>query len=222
MIRSWCIILAGIVTTPAQLRQGGVYQIQAETLDAGGGASSSGSYAVRQSLPALGAIGNGGVYSVWSGFTGQLGGGSGPGAGAAAFASWQTVLFGGPSEPGAGPNDDPDHDGIPNLLEFSFNLPPFISAVPLVGPGATGGLPLIREEVFGNDRYFTMEFIRRKNAGPFSPETSGQLTAWVPAAFTVLSGPESVTPVYERMKLRLGSPILPGGKLYYRLSVLIQ
>ena len=121
MIRVLSMLLVGAVSASAQVRQGGVYQIQAETLDSGGGASSGGNYSARQSLPALGAMAGGGLYSVLSGFTGQLEGG-GAGAGAAAFASWQTVLFGGPAGPGAGPYDDPDHDGIPNQVEFSFNL----------------------------------------------------------------------------------------------------
>jgi len=222
MIRVLSVIFAGAATAAAQVRQGGVYQITAETLDSGGGNASGGSYSLRQALPALGAPASGGVYSFWSGFTGQLGGTGGTGAGPAAFAAWQTVIFGSPAAPGAGTYEDPDGDGIVNLLEFSFNLPPLSAGTPVVEPGATGGLPLIREEMFGADRYFTMEFIRRKNAGPFFPEISTQLSGWTPAASLVLSGPESVTPVYERLKLRVGSPILPGANVFYRLAVLIQ
>lgn len=225
MIRGILGLLAGIATVGAQVRQGGLYQITAETMDSGGGAASGGSYALRQALPALGAPASGGVYSILSGFTGQLGGtgtGGGTGSGPAAFMAWQTVIFGSPAAPGAGTYDDPDGDGIVNLLEFSFNLPPLTAGTPSAGPGATGGLPLIREEMFGPDRYFTMEFIQRKNAGLFLPETSTALSGWLPAAYTMLSGPEVVTPVYERVKLRIGPPLQPGGKLYYRLAVLIQ
>lgn len=222
MIRVLLMILAGAAAAVAQVRQGGVYQITAETLDAGGGPASGGSYALRQTLSTLGGPATGGPFSLWSGFIGQLGGTGGAGAGPAAFAAWQTVIFGSPTAPGAGTYDDPDGDGIVNLLEFAFNLPPLTAGTPVALPGATGGLPLIREEIFGADRYFTMEFIQRKNAGLFFPETSTQLAGWTPAAFLVLSGPEAVTPVYERMKLRVGQPIQPGGKVYFRLAVLIQ
>ena len=215
------MMLAGTATAGAQVRQGGVYQIQSETLDSGGGGAAAGAYAVRQALPALGAAAGAGVYSILSGFTGQLGSG-GTGAGAAAFASWQTALFGGPSGPGAGPYDDDDRDGVPNLLEFAFNLSPFVSSTALADSGTAGGLPQIREELLGGERYMTMEFIRRKNAGLFYPEASATLSTWTPATFTVLSGPDVVTPVYERMKLRLGSPVQPGAPLFYRLMVIIQ
>ena len=206
----------------SQVRQGGVYQITAENLDSGGGSSNGGSYGMRQALPALGAPASGGVYTILSGFVGQLGSGGGTGSGPAAFLSWQTALFGGPAERGAGTYDDTDGDGIPNLLEFAFNLSPFAASTAPAELGTTGGVPLIREEIFGTERYITMEFIRRKNAGLSFPETSAQLSNWIPAGFTVLSGPDSVTPVYERMKLRLGSPIQTGMPVFYRLAVIVQ
>ncbi len=223
MIRHLTLFLwwAGMAGGVAQVRQGGAYQIVAETLDSGGGLAGAGAYSVRSALPSLGATASGGVYTVLSGFTGQLGSG-GTGSGPAAFLAWQTALFGGPAEPGAGPNEDIDRDGVVNLLEFAFNLPPLLSSHSVAEPGATGGLPLIRAESFGTDLYFTMEYIRRKNAGLFQPETSTTLNLWTPASYIVLSGPESISPVYERMKLRLGSPIQPGAPVFYRLSVFIQ
>jgi hypothetical protein len=38
----------------------------------------------------------------------------------------------------------------------------------------------------------------------------------------VLSGPVSVNGAYERLKLRLGLPIQPGLKVFYRLAAIIQ
>ncbi len=221
MIRRCIVMLALGSSAAAQVRQGGVYQIQTETLASGGSISTSGTYSMQQVLPALGGSSAGGAYSILSGFAGQLGSG-GTGVGSAAFLAWQTALFGGPGEPEAGPNDDPDHDGVPNLLEFAFNLPPQTAGTPLAVPGATGGLPWIREEVIDGARYFTMEYIRRKNAGEFLPQTSTALAGWAGAGFTILNGPVSVSSAYERMKLRVGPPIIPGGKVFYRLAVIIQ
>ena len=222
MIRPLFLLLSAAGLAPAQVRQGGAYQITAGILDSGGGLSAAGPYSFRQSFPALGSPASGGVYALTAGFTAQLGGSGGTGSGPAAFLVWQNALFGGPSEPGAGTFDDTDRDGIPNLLEFAFNLSPFISATPLAEPGTTGGLPLIREELFGPDRYITMEFIQRKNAGTFQPQVSGTLASWAPATSSVLSGPDPVTPVYERVKLRLGPPLQSGSPVFYRLAVLIQ
>ncbi len=221
MIRFLILGIAAMTTASAQVRQGGVYQIQSESLDSGGGASAAGPYAMQQVLPSLGASASGGVYTLLSGFAGQLGS-SGTGSGPAAFLAWQTVFFGGPAEPGAGAKDDPDFDGIPNLLEFAFNLNPQSPGTPLALPGATGGLPWIREEEIEGQRYVTMDYIRRKNAGEFIPQASTGLTSWLTADFTVLSGPTSISGTYERLTLRLGPPIQPGSKVFYRLNALIQ
>lgn len=221
MIRRLAILLTGITAAAAQVRQGGVYQIQSESLDSGGGASGAGNYALQQTLPALGGTASGGVYTLMSGFAGQLDSG-GTGSGPAAFLAWQTVFFGGPGEPEAGPYDDPDQDGVVNLLEFAFNLSPFLASTALALPGATGGLPWIREEEINGVSYFTMDYIRRKNAGDFQPQTSTGLMAWTPSVFTVLSGPVSVNGAYERLKLRLGSPIQPGDRIFHRLAAIIH
>ena len=221
MIRLLIAGWATMASAGAQVRQGGVYQIQSESLDSGGGGAAAGAYAVQQALPALGAKASGGAYSILSGFSGQLGTSS-TGSGPAAFTAWQTAIFGGPAEPDAGPFDDPDGEGIPNLLEFAFNLSPLGAGTAEVTPGSRGGLPRIREESFPEGTFLTMEYIQRKNAGLFFPESSPQLEVWTPAAYSVLSGPVSVSPAYERMKLRLGAALQPGQKLFYRLAVIIQ
>jgi peptidoglycan hydrolase-like protein with peptidoglycan-binding domain len=49
-----------------------------------------------------------------------------------AIQQWRLAHFGSPDNSGAGANDfDPDHDGLPNLIEFAFGLDP---GVPAVGP----------------------------------------------------------------------------------------
>jgi hypothetical protein len=225
-MRKWIMLFAAAgcsTAVMAQVRQGGVYQILGESFDPGGGFSQGGSYTLQHSISSLGSFTSGGSFTHLSGFAGSWdAGSSGNGAGAAAFLAWQNVLFGGPSESGAGAMDDPDADDVPNLLEFVFNLPPLVSSTAFAEAGATGGLPWIREELLEEGRYVTMEYIRRKNAGQFLPEVSTSLTGWEPAVSMLLSGPTTVSGPYERVKLRLGPPVQPGGKLFYRLRVLVQ
>ena len=118
--------------------------------------------------------------------------------------------------------EDPDHDGVPNLLEFAFNMQPFTASTALAAPGTTGGLPFVREEEVDGAVYLTMEVVQRKNAGLFQPQTSTELGVWAPAEFSVMSGPVSVNSAYERVKLRLGSPVQPGGRVFYRMNAIIQ
>ena len=222
MIRVLFGLAGSVALAGAQVRQGGVYQIQSETLNAGGGTASGGNYSVLQTLPALGGAAAGGAYALLSGFAGQGGVSGGTGSGPAAFAAWQTAFFGDPSDTQAGPYLDPDGDGVPNLLEFAFNLPPLTPGGPLAVPGALSGLPWIREESLDGARYFTMDYIRRKNAGSFLPEFSHDMVSWAPVAFTVLSGPVSMSGAYERLKLRLGAAIVAGDKVFYRMKAVIQ
>jgi hypothetical protein len=53
------------------------------------------------------------------------------------YAQWQTQYLTG--ETMAGANDDPDHDGTPNLLEFVFGTPPRSSGAPTATPVALAG-----------------------------------------------------------------------------------
>lgn len=217
-LRVGLALLAAAAAAPAG--SGGPYQVDG-ALDSGGGPTAAPSYALQQALPTWGGQSSSSAYALLLGFTGLLDPAS-SGAGPAAFAAWQTAFFGGPGEPDAGPYDDPDRDLVPNLLEFAFNLSPFAAGTPLVGPGTTGGLPCFREEIIDGSPYLTLEFIRRKNAGRFLPESSLQLATWAPALSEVLSGPTPVAPAYERLKLRLGRPLAASGRAFYRLAVAIQ
>src|SRR5207248_947465 len=61
---------------------------------------------------------------------------------------------------------DPEGVGVPNLLEFAFNLQPRIADRSVIVAGAgTNGLPLIRLETINNQKVLTIEFIRRRAAG---------------------------------------------------------
>ena len=80
------------------------------------------------------------------------------------FGSWQHAYFT-PDQIAddtiSGPGADPDGDGIPNLLEFAFDLDPGF-AEPAIMVAGTGlrGLPLIQlEQIAPSDSRLTVEFV---------------------------------------------------------------
>ena len=91
---------------------------------------------------------------------------------------------------------DGDHDGVPALIEYAFNLN--LQAPDaghhLGGPGSTSGLPVGRPIVDAQGRRrLRMEFIRRIGSGLiYTPEFSSGLkpASWVPAAH-----PLQITPI---------------------------
>lgn len=179
------------------------------------------------------AVWTGSEMIVWGGNTGaatNTGGRYSPGppppgggdGGHAEFASWQMAFFGSTTAPGAGPSEDPDGDGLENLLEYAFNLDPLTPGTPVLVPDAgTSGLPLIREELVDDFRFLTAEFIRRKNGGEWTVQTSETLDDWTDANVTDM-GVTSVSQNYERVKVRINPVLRPGGRRFVRLSVTLQ
>jgi hypothetical protein len=215
-----------LLPSTAQTRSAGPYEIQTEALNGGGTAVSGGAaYSQTASIEAIAGPQSGGaVYSVLSGFTAQLSSTPGTGSGGkAAFNAWQTVHFGGTTDPDAAAAADPDGDGISNLLEFMFNLDPLTTGVPVLAAGAgTSGLPLIREEAAGQERYLTIEYIRRKNSGTQTVQDTADLQSWSAAAFTAVGDPVSVSPVYERVKVRVEPALTPGVSRFVRLAITVD
>lgn len=63
---------------------------------------------------------------------------------------------------------DPDNDGIPNLMEYGFNLPPLQpQPAPLIPGTGTSGLPAIRPRGNGGAARLTVEYLRRRNSAVF-------------------------------------------------------
>lgn len=222
------LTLASAAPSPlaAQVRQGGPYQIQAESLNSGGTAVSGGTvYSQTATLSSLAGTASSPEYTLLSGFTAQLGagGGTGTGEGKVAFAAWQTAIFGGTTDPSAAAAADPDGDGVANLLEFMFNLDPLAPGRPVLAAGTGGsGLPLIREETLGGVRFITVEYIRRKNSGVQTVQETANLQTWGAAAFTALGSPAAVSPAYERVKLLVTPAISSGAPRFVRLSITVQ
>lgn len=128
---------------------------------------------------------------------------------AAALEAWRITYFGSPSNTGPGSDlNDPDADGIVNLLEFATASDPTVSTPP---PGH-----LIKN---GNQLEFT--YTRPTAATSeltYTPETTSTLTGqWLPAdpaATTVLSDNGQL----QQVKVTI--PAGPDGKLLLRLRVI--
>ncbi len=102
----------------------------------------------------------------------------------------------------AGPGADPDGDGVPNLLEFAFNLDPTY-AEPATMTAGTGlrGLPLVRlEDIAGVGPRLTVEFVRRTaDSGAGLTYTTQFASGLDPAAGGWQVGEtENVTAINER------------------------
>ncbi len=106
------------------------------------------------------------------------------------------------------PTADPDGDGIPNLLEFAFNLDPtYAEPAQMVADTGLRGLPLIRiEAVSDTESRLTVEFVRRTAASRPGIVYAVQWTSSL-APESVdwqAGGTESVTPInarWERVKV---------------------
>ncbi len=127
------------------------------------------------------------------------------------YQAWQSLYF----TPGqiadpltASATADADGDGIPNLLEFAFNLDP-TDAEPAQMVAGTGlrGLPLIRTEaVNGKGSRLMVEYVRRAAASESGIVYAVQWTSRLApdSADWQTGGTESVTPInarWERVKV---------------------
>ncbi|MEO8616482.1 MAG: putative Ig domain-containing protein [Luteolibacter sp.] len=100
---------------------------------------------------------------------------------------------------------DPDHDGMANLIERAFNLPPLVPGSPVVAAGTgTYGLPLLSTVGTGNATRLRMEYLRLKaSANPgliYTPQfSSGLGSTWqsAPGLETV----QSINTDWERVTI---------------------
>lgn len=121
-----------------------------------------------------------------------------------------------------GPNADPDGDGVPNLLEYAFNLDPSFAEPALMTAG-TGlrGLPLIHPEaVDGSDTRLTVEFVRRAAGSGAGLTYTVQFSTDLAAGDWQAGGTESVTAInarWERVKVTDDAPM--GARRFARVVV---
>ncbi len=122
------------------------------------------------------------------------------------------------------PFQDPDGDGIENIVEAMFDTDPFDGRRVYQAPGSgSSGLPLLRRENIGGQNYLTVEFTRWKvsaNAGMVAiPEFGDDLVAW-PRTGVMIGSPVSVSAARERVKFRDTVP--NAGRAFGRVEVLPQ
>ncbi len=148
------------------------------------------------------------------------------------FASWVEERFTGEEAAApeiSGPEADPDKDGIPNLLEYAFNLDPKVSGRQVVEAGTgTSGLPAVtlEEAEEGDDEKprLRIEFLRRRNSQlSYIPEFTSDLSS--PSAWEAAGGVPEVTPVddddeWERVIVKDEIPAAgPASKRFARVRV---
>ena len=102
------------------------------------------------------------------------------------FAAWQQQEFGPDASNGtiAGPNADPDRDGLPNLFEYVTNRAPKV---------ADGAAPLVAKiAVQNNTRVLQLQFRRRKNLSDV--ELRLESSSALPAASWAATDPATLSP----------------------------
>jgi subtilisin family serine protease len=107
------------------------------------------------------------------------------------YAGWERTYFLGPQRTTAntiGALDDPDKDGLPNVLEYALRLDPILSS--------QSGLPVILQTEAGLE--FTYEVDDSRTDVRLVPEVSASLTAeWIPSPATEVA----VTGTIHSMRL---------------------
>lgn len=109
----------------------------------------------------------------------------------------------------SGPNADPDHDGVVNLLEFALGGLP--------KDGGSKPAPVTSYETIGGERYLTLAITKPANLTGFSYaiKVSSDLKEWFTGA------PHTTTMVDDAttLKVRDNTPLSAGGKRFIRLEV---
>ncbi|HEX2749572.1 MAG TPA: lamin tail domain-containing protein, partial [Verrucomicrobiales bacterium] len=96
---------------------------------------------------------------------------------------------------------DGDHDGISNLLEYSFNLNPQVSDGAPLTPGGNSGMPVAQLVPVAGGKVLEVTFLRRKPPGgshlELTAQFSGDLNSWTggltPTVTSVDADMEKVT-----------------------------
>jgi hypothetical protein len=121
--------------------------------------------------------------------------------------SWRQMHFGILASSGSAADDaDPDHDGLPNLLEYALNLP----------PNAASRVPAAVQAAGGNLEYTYTRGAAAYNGGTtFQVEWSDDLTTWFTSG--VVEGLLSDDGTLQQVKATL--PAGSAGRRFVRLRV---
>lgn len=117
----------------------------------------------------------------------------------------------------SGPNVDPEHDGVSNLLEWAFNLNPLVSDRRWLTAGTgTSGLPRITPIGSGADRRLRVEYLRRKSAS--APELVYQVEfggGFSVADWSTATSPEKVTSIDDNWERVVQEDTVTGSSLRF-------
>ncbi|MES2707904.1 MAG: lamin tail domain-containing protein [Verrucomicrobiota bacterium] len=130
------------------------------------------------------------------------------------YARWRDFLWpSGGSGPGTGSGaaDDPDGDGVPNLMEYALGTDPHLAGAPELNPE-------LREESGG--KYLSVSFCTPAGAGNVEVTVeSGDGTAWAsgPSAVVQSGAPEVLPDGRVRHRWRDAAPVGQHGRRFLRL-----
>lgn len=116
-------------------------------------------------------------------------------------------------------NTDFDDDGVPDLLEFAFNLNNAVADRRILTEATgTSGLPAIRLERTTSPARLRVEYLRRKDAAAlgisYEVQWSSDLTSWATGAATT-----QVTPVDDQWERVVVTDPFPGLSRFGRVEV---
>ncbi len=111
---------------------------------------------------------------------------------------------------------DPDDDGVPNVLEYAFNLSP--------NTPSRIGLPIqgMMVDPSTGARHLTLTFLRRTDASDltYTLQNAGQLQGWTTAAVETIGTPQlQPDGVTEQITVRLAAPVSSSPRQFLRLRV---
>ena len=107
---------------------------------------------------------------------------------------------------GSGSSADPDHDGIPNLLEYAFGLNPLAAD--------RSGLPVVGTATSGGSQYLTITYTQQAQSGDltYNVQASTDMVNWTTITPTLSVNGNTVTATDP-------TALTPGVRRFLRVQV---
>ena len=110
---------------------------------------------------------------------------------------------------------DPDHDGLPNLLEYALDLDPRVTT-----PAAS--LPFAQNLEISGQRFLSLTIERPAGGQPdltYIPEISNDLITWRRDTAEITASAPVPNGTRETLTYRTAQPVAPGSRVFLRLAV---
>jgi hypothetical protein len=110
---------------------------------------------------------------------------------------------------------DPDHDGLPNLLEYALGLDPR-------SPAPTSALPVAQRLEINGQPFLALSIERPAGGLPdlvYTPEISNDLVTWRRDSGEIITSAPVPNGARETLTYRTAQPAAPGSRVFLRLSV---